>query len=178
MENNVIQVNRAPVLTLWAAVVAERLGYGPEAALSLGKALAGLNAQSKGRRLGIYKPVEAPEKAPVEKPKVEGFVPVELLGRLIQAGDFGEGLRAVEKNRPIGPEGVRRYLEEKFGEAFADVKKAMRELAASFSPRDLNAKGFSLYERFRPSIPDGVHGWGAKGSLDLKRIRSLAKKAD
>lgn len=27
MAKNVVQVNRAPVMTLWAAVVAERLGF-------------------------------------------------------------------------------------------------------------------------------------------------------
>lgn len=42
-----IRINRAPVLTLWAAVVAERLGYEEETALTLGKAVAVLNAQSK-----------------------------------------------------------------------------------------------------------------------------------
>jgi hypothetical protein len=41
-----VKVNRAPVLTLWAAVVAERLGYERDEALTLGKAVAGLNAQS------------------------------------------------------------------------------------------------------------------------------------
>jgi hypothetical protein len=46
-----ISINRAPVLTLWAAVVAERLGFDRKEALSLGKAVAGLTAQSKGRRL-------------------------------------------------------------------------------------------------------------------------------
>ena len=54
MANKKIKINRAPVLTLWAAVVAERLGYNKSEALTLGKAVAGLNAQSKGRRLGIY----------------------------------------------------------------------------------------------------------------------------
>jgi len=49
-------INRAPVLTLWGAVVAERMGFNWKEALSLGKALAGLTAQSKGRSLGIYKP--------------------------------------------------------------------------------------------------------------------------
>jgi hypothetical protein len=44
-----VTINRAPVLTLWAAVVAERLGYDREASLTLGRAVAGLNAQSKGR---------------------------------------------------------------------------------------------------------------------------------
>jgi hypothetical protein len=39
-----LQINRAPVLTLWAAVVAERLGFTWEEALTLGRAVAGLNA--------------------------------------------------------------------------------------------------------------------------------------
>ena len=50
-----VKINRAPVLTLWATVVAERLGYDHETALTLGKAVAGLNAQAKGRRLGIFR---------------------------------------------------------------------------------------------------------------------------
>jgi hypothetical protein len=53
-----ISINRAPVLTLWAAVVAQRLGFDEYEALTLGRAVAGLNAYSKGRRLGIFKPHE------------------------------------------------------------------------------------------------------------------------
>ena len=44
-----ISINRVPVLTLWAAVVAQRLGFDEDKAPSLGKAVAGLNAYSKGR---------------------------------------------------------------------------------------------------------------------------------
>ena len=58
MTSATVTINRAPVLTLWAAVVAKRLGFAWPEALSLGKALAGLDAQSKGRRLGIFKPPE------------------------------------------------------------------------------------------------------------------------
>jgi hypothetical protein len=43
-----ISINRAPVLTLWAAIVAERLGFTHDEALTLGRAVAGLNAYSKG----------------------------------------------------------------------------------------------------------------------------------
>jgi len=39
-----IKINRAPVLTLWAAVVAKRLGFKWNEALTLGRAVAGLNA--------------------------------------------------------------------------------------------------------------------------------------
>ena len=60
-----ILVNRAPVLTLWTVVVvAQRLGYDRATALTLGKAVAGLNAQAKGRRLGIYSPRESAHREP------------------------------------------------------------------------------------------------------------------
>ncbi|MDJ0390205.1 hypothetical protein QMO56_19010 [Roseomonas sp. E05] len=39
-----IRVNRAPVLTLWAAVAAERPGYDRDAAIILGHAVAGPSA--------------------------------------------------------------------------------------------------------------------------------------
>jgi hypothetical protein len=31
-----------------------------------------------------------------------------------------------------------------------------------------------LYERFRPQIPEGARGWGAKRELDLELIEQLA----
>jgi len=43
-----IRINRAPVLTLWAAVVAERLGFHWDEALTLGKALAVTTALGAG----------------------------------------------------------------------------------------------------------------------------------
>jgi len=48
----------------------------------------------------------------------------------------------------------------------------MEELATSLPPDELNRVGFRLYERFRPELPDGTQGWGAKAALDLERIRS------
>jgi hypothetical protein len=48
-----IRVNRAPVLTLWAAVVAERMGHPPDTALSLASTVAGTAARAKARRLGL-----------------------------------------------------------------------------------------------------------------------------
>lgn len=176
MTNDEILINRAPVLTLWAAVVAERMGFDRAAALSLGKTLAGLNAQSKGRHLGIYKPSEGIEGEAGKKRKLGEEFWIELMGRSIPAKHTERGVRAVDKDKPVEPQGVERYLAEKFGEVLADVRKAMASLAESFEPEELAGKAFSFYERFRPAIPDGVRGWGAKGVLDLKRIVSLAKK--
>jgi hypothetical protein len=175
MRQPTVMVNRAPVLTLWAGVVAERLGYEEGAALSLARAVAGLNAQSKGRRLGIYKPAEPAERLAKRKIPREEQVWVELLGRTVSVKRTAKGIRALDKDRTVEPESVRRYLEQKFGPAFGEVRRAMEALARAFTPQELAAKAFSLYERFRPAIPAGVQGWGAKGELRLELIRSLGK---
>lgn len=172
-----IQINRAPVLTLWAAVVAERLGYEPDEALTLAKAVTGLNAQSKGRRLGIYpeRPEEEKPEKQRERQEEETFA-VEILGRAVPAVNTKDGIRAVDKGSAISPQSVQRYLENKFGEALPQVRQAFEELAGSFSPQDLTRKAYPLYEEFRPKIPEGTKGWGAKGILDLEVVRGLKKE--
>jgi hypothetical protein len=174
---NIVQVNRAPVLTLWAAVVAERLGQDREAALSLGKAVAGLNAQSKGRRLGIFGPPKAPEGGgPPRKTGLGEELWIDLCGRAIPAKTTEDGIRAVEKDQPIDPAGVERYLEGKFGGDLEAVREAMAALARAYPPEELAERAFPLYERFRPEIASGTRGWGQKGDLDLDLIRSLAAR--
>jgi hypothetical protein len=49
-----IEFNRAPVLKLWAVVVAERLGFVWE---EVRRAVAGLNAYLKGKALGMFEPL-------------------------------------------------------------------------------------------------------------------------
>src|ERR1700726_3020179 len=90
-----ISINRAPFLTLWAAVVAQRLGFDEDEALTLGNAVAGLNAQSKGRRLGIFKPHEEKPKKAREKERGEQFW-IEICGRPVPATNTEEGIRAVK----------------------------------------------------------------------------------
>jgi len=174
MANKKIKINRAPVLTLWATVVAERLGYDKETALTLGKAVAGLNAQSKGRRLGIYeeKKEEGKEKEAKREKPVEF---IELLGRGVPAIKTPQGLRAAIKGEEIDPGSVEKYLKQKFGEDLDEARSAMEKLVRSRTPKRLETEAYSLYEKFRPKIPEGTKGWGAKGELDLDTINSLAK---
>jgi hypothetical protein len=175
METNHIKINRAPVITLWAKVVSERLGYDTGEALSLAKAVAGLNAQSKGRRLGIYgEPKEAGE-AGSKEPEAAQQAMVTVLGRPVPVVKTKDGLRASIKGEQIEPESVRVYLEKKFGQALPEVESAMQALAGAYSPAELEHKAYALYEKFRPQIPEGTKGWGAAGDLDLGYIRSLAK---
>jgi hypothetical protein len=170
-----IQINRAPVLTLWAAIVAERLGHDRRAALTLGKALAGLNAQSKGRRLGIFSETgEAADKGSQQARAAEPLL-VPLLGRGVPAVRTKDGLRALEKDQAADPASVERYLRSKFGADLEEAQAALQDLAKSRKPEQLEIEGFKLYEQFRPSVPEGQKGWGAKGTLDLDRVRALAK---
>jgi hypothetical protein len=173
MTERKILINRAPVLTLWATAVAERLGFNQDEALSLGKAVAGLTAQSKGRRLGIFKPVPQEVKKARARKRGEEFL-IEICGRQVPAIKTADGVRAVTKNTPIEAKSVERYLESKFGESLGAARAAMRDLAKAFRPEQLSQNAFSLYEKFRPAIPEGVTGWGAKGNLEIDRIRSLA----
>jgi hypothetical protein len=168
-----LKINRAPVLTLWAVVVAERLGHPQETALTLGKALAGLNAQSKGQRLGIFEPA-AHKEAEKEKPasQVEEQT-VRLLGRQVPVQKTEQGLRAEADGKPIDPAGVEKYLRQKFKDTLPEVRQAMQELAKSVDPQTLEKRGFELYEKFRPQIPEGKRGWGAAGELDVEKITAL-----
>jgi hypothetical protein len=129
-----IKVNRAPVMTLWAAVVAERLGHDPEAALTLGKAVAGLNAQAKGRRLGIYEepPDQTDETASSPRP-MGGHLRVTVLGRPVPAVQTSQGVRATITGQPLDPARVRRSLKRAFGSELAAVQAALEELAQAYS---------------------------------------------
>jgi len=175
MARRIISINRAPVLTLWAAVVAERLGFDEDEALTLGKAVAGLNAQAKGRRLGLFKPHEEKAKTARDKEPGERFL-IEVCGRPVPATSTDAGIRATRGGRPLDADSVRRYLEDKFGDDLKAVRSALRRLAKSYQPKELADHCYRLYERFRPGIPEGTKGWGAKGDLDLGVIEELARQ--
>jgi hypothetical protein len=169
-----IKVNRAPVLTLWAAVMAERLGHPPDLALTLGHAVAGSSARAKARSIGIADDKHhAAEKR--EHELRPAFRPVRLLGPDIRlAATEGGELLAENKGKPADPVAVRRYLVRAFGDWLAEVRAAMKAAAAMLPPEELNRVGFRIYEGFRPEVPLGAEGWGAKGELRVERIGAAA----
>jgi hypothetical protein len=115
MATRTVSINRAPVLTLWATVVAERLGFDHDEALTLGRAVAGLNAQAKGRRLGVFKPHEEKATTARQKNHDERFL-VEVCGRDVPAVNTPDGVRAGSGGRPVDADGVEAYLENQFGD--------------------------------------------------------------
>jgi hypothetical protein len=158
--NTVIKINRAPVLTLWATIVAERLGHTPETALTLGKAVAGLNAQSKARRLGLVKAKTVDDQAKPAAPRPPRPQTAEILGRTVPVTRTKDGLRATAKDEPIKPAAVQRYLEGRFGESLPAARAALEALAAAYSPEALAEQAYALYEQFRPAVPEGRGGAG------------------
>lgn len=170
-----ITVNRAPVLTLWAAVVARRLGFDRDEALTMGRVVAGLNAYAKGKALGLFKPAPEEVRRSRERLAHGAQMHVDLLHRAVPVVATPNGLRALSKDRPIAPASVQRYLEGKFGDALMAVEQAMEELARSLPADELAQRAYALYETFRPEVPAGARGWGAAGVLDLEAIRGAAR---
>jgi hypothetical protein len=170
-----VQVNRAPVLTLWAAVVAGRLGFSRDESLTMGRVVAGLNAYAKGKSLGLYQPQAHTLEHERKRLGPDALLHVDLLNRAVPMMRTPQGLRAVSKDKPVDPRSVQRYLASKFADALPEVEQAMQSLADSMRVEDLRTKAYALYEAFRPRIPAGVKGWGAAGDLDLAEIRGAAK---
>jgi len=167
-------VNRAPFLTLWASVVARHLGYDDDEALTLGRAVAGLTAYSKGRRLGILAPGDESTRRATGAARAEmGAKAVPFMGREIHCIETDDGLRALSGADPIKPESVRRYLESKFGDDFVAVEDALAALAETYDPEELESQAMDLYMRLRPNVPKGKKGWGKEGLLDTGEIERL-----
>ena len=109
----IVRINRAPVLTLWAAVVAQRLGFDRDEALTLGRAVAGLNAYSKGVSLGLFEPTPDAVREARKKGR-EGALTIDLLHRAVPAVMTPDGIRALAKERGVdlsalsgsGPDGT------------------------------------------------------------------------
>ena len=158
-----ISINRAPVLTLWAAVVAERLGFEWEEALTLGRAVAGLNAYAKGVRLGLFTPApaEVREKRKALRPKET--MTVDLLQRAVPAVHTKHGLRALAKGKEIDPESVERYVFTKFGEGYDDALGAMQALAKSRTPAKLAGEAYSPLREVPPGGAGGHARLGGEG---------------
>jgi hypothetical protein len=71
-------VNRAPLMTLWATLVAERLGFQRDEALSIASVYTEMNALSKGVSTGIF---ESGRDRGLEAKKHGSQPYVDLMGR-------------------------------------------------------------------------------------------------
>ena len=167
-----IQINRAPVLTLWVVVVAERLGFNSKEAHTYGRWISGVFAQAKGRSLGIFEANDDRDEPKAKRRRDENVDYVQVFEHVkIPVVEKNGSRLALSEGKALNPTTVEPYLERAFGSKLVDVKEAMEILANSMSPEALRQHAYSLYEQFRPPWK----GWGQKGKLDLNTIRDLAK---
>jgi hypothetical protein len=101
-----------------------------------------------------------------------------IIGQSVGVVWTKEGMRACDDRRfAISSMAVVTYLERAFGAAYSRVYLAMHEVAQSFDdPAELDSRAYDIYTAFRPQIPKGAIGWGAKGTLDIQRIRAQKKQ--
>lgn len=83
-----------------------------------------------------------------------------------------ETWRALDGTSPALPSTAFSYVSRAFRQTTPFVIGALRLLADSFPPPELNSKGFGLYAEFRPD----VDGWGKRGEVRCEQILSLRKK--
>jgi len=137
-----------------------------------------MNATSKGVSLGIYKEGKGKN---VEASR-DGTQPyVDLIGRRIPL--YKKNLptentqwRALSALNPVPPSTAYTYITNSLRQTTPFVIGALRLLAQSYEPNELNRKGFALYADFRPDVEEGQKGWGKKGEVKCQRILSLRKK--
>ncbi|KAI9001044.1 hypothetical protein BD414DRAFT_20872 [Trametes punicea] len=165
-------VNRAPIMMAWAFVVAERLGFRREEALSIASVYTEMNAVTKGVALGIYRDGEQRGR---EASRTGSQPYVELMGRRIPLYQtVSSQWRALSNGAPVAPTAAFSYITRALRQTAPHIMGALRLLAASYSPAELNEKGFSLYAEFRPPS----EGWGQKGEVRCSTILALRKPRD
>jgi len=101
LDTEIPGVNRSPALTIWAAVVAKFLGFEHGEALTLGRAVAGLNAYLKGVSLVLFQPTPTEVRDQRRKMRKDETVKIECLHRAVPAKHTGEGLSAATGQEKI-----------------------------------------------------------------------------
>jgi hypothetical protein len=176
-----IIINRAPVLQLWAASVANithpELSW--ETCLSAGSAVSSICAVAKGRSIGTVPEKDdseaKQEKHEKAKEKRKDLDEIDVMHFKLRLKDGLAVVGSDEKGKP----GSEDALKKKFGdEQYDRTKGAFDDALKSWKGREkeLNNNAFHFYEAFRPDVSKGQKGWGRKGELNLNTIASTVKK--
>lgn len=187
-----VYVNRAPIMTVWATLVLERLGFERREALSLAHCYVNTTSTARGVSLGII-PASEQEKA---LSKISSNQPhFELMGvkiPLIKLGQTQEW-RGISKGEVIGPDQAFNYMRKSMYQTLPLVIGALSLLADSYvnpstpkmkyelndaeavevpGPDLLHAKAYELYTQFRPST---AGEWGKKSMFYCTKALALRR---
>ncbi|KAG9218957.1 hypothetical protein CCMSSC00406_0001367 [Pleurotus cornucopiae] len=166
-----VVVNRAPVMSAWATVVAERMGFKREEALSIASVYTEMNAISKGVALGVFDKSRANDGSASRN----GSQPyVDFIGRRSLYETQNGQWRAILNGSPASPGTAFGYISRSFKHLTPFVLGSLQLLAESYSQKEINEKAWGLYAEFRPT----VDGWGQRSVMKCADILALRKLAD
>lgn len=177
MTINKIEISRAPVYTLWLYLVAVRLKYKKNEALTIAKYVVGTTAQKHGQAYGVYTKSTETKKTKSKKTAATIVFSEKFLGYDVPMTRTKAGIVAVSQGKPIDPQKVEAYFDSKFGSALAETMDAMTRLAKSMPPKELTKRAISLYGRFRPTGAEGAAGFGKPLPFDIDLIRKMAEES-
>ena len=80
--------------------------------------------------------------------------------------------RALSNGQPAHPKSAFDYITRSFRQTSPFVMGALKLLADSYSPTELNEKAWSLYAEFRPEVNE----WGKRSEVYCSKILDLRKK--
>lgn len=173
-----VVVNRAPVMTAWAVVVLEAMGFATNEALSLAHCYVSQTAEARARNIGIAgpkRPASEQHLMSENQPHIE-FLRVRIPVFRLRNGEY-RGLHAGEV---MPPSRAYDYLHRSMFQMLPHVMGALTLLANSYLGPDgnadrLHAAAYELYTGFRPE----THGeWGKRASLSLDTILALRATAE
>ncbi|KAJ9092536.1 hypothetical protein QFC21_006767 [Naganishia friedmannii] len=186
-----VVTNRAPCMTAWAYIIAEKMGFDRLEALSLASTFTSVTSTKHALALGnIYTP-EQTRDAQLEMDELpqpagkrsryasddasrlrEGeqgghsqpWVSIMKRSPVIQRADGT--WRGVLKGMPVEPYRAHSYISKNFSHATPYVIGALRILAQSYTVDELQEQGYGMYVSFRPD----VSGWGDRAVLYCSNI--------
>lgn len=174
---DIIFINRAPVLDLWASCVTRFMYPDLEwkTCLSAGSAISALCAVAKGKAIGtVGDRSEASKDDSKQKKEGDDTENISVMSFNLQVRD---GLVLVGGNRKKDNEEAQR---KKFGaDEYERLKGVFKEVLSTWKDdrEGLHKIAFGFYEKFRPNVAAGQKGWGRKGELSLSKIREVARKS-
>ena len=80
--------------------------------------------------------------------------------------------RALSSGMPVAPSSAFSYITRALRQTAPYVLGALRLLAGSYAPAELNRRGFALYADFRPDVQE----WGGRAEVRCTTILSLRSK--
>lgn len=80
--------------------------------------------------------------------------------------------RALNNGSPVQPGAAFSYISRAFRQTTSHIMGALRLLAESYTPEELNGKAWGLYTQFRPEVNE----WGKRSELSCSKILALRKQ--